>query len=125
MAPTTSTIDFNRVLAGELLRDERERGAFAALPMPSARFSAPGDDEVPARGLRVHHQVVDDLHADGARRLVAEGAEVVQIEVAVDRHVHSRAARRGGGQLVGAEGGVVAADGDELVHAQALERWPA
>ena len=78
--------------APELLGDERERGAGG---LADAEREVPGlaahrDDEVPARGgLRVDHQVVDDLDADGARGLVAERPYVVrQVEIVVDRLGH-------------------------------------
>ena len=122
IAPTSvSTIVARRAcLAAELLGDERERRARG---LADAEREVPGlaahrDDEVPARGrLRVDHQVLDDLDADVARRLEAEGADVVrQIEIVVDRLRHvddaERALRRLG-ELVGAERRVVAADRDE------------
>ena len=119
----------SRLLARELLGDERERraGGLADAEREVPGLPPHGDDEVPARGrLRVDHQVVHDLDADGARRLVAEGADVVrQVEIVVDRlgNVHDpELAVRRGRELVGAVRGVVAADGDEHADAEPLER---
>ena len=67
----------------------------AALPMPSARWPAlrPIDTTMYhlRRRVRVDHQVLDDLGADVARGLEAEGVDVGrQVEIVVDRlrHVH-------------------------------------
>ena len=56
-------------------------GGLADAERQVAGLPAHGDDEVPATGgLRVDHQVVDDLDADRARRLVAEGPDVVRAD---------------------------------------------
>ncbi len=92
-----------------------------------ARLAAHRDHEVPARGrLGVHHEVADDLHADVAGGLVAEGRNAErQIEVVVDRlrHVHDVDAPGGGlFHLHRTVGGVVSADGDELVDVEPQQR---
>ena len=115
--------------AAELLGDERERRP-RGLADPERQvpgLPAHRDDEVPAPGgLRVDHQVVDDLDADGARRLVPEGPHVVrQVEIVVDGlgHVNDPQPAAGGlRQLVGRERGVVAADGEEHADVEPLER---
>ena len=75
-------------LARELLGDQREGGArrLADAEREVAGLAAHRDHEVPARGgLGVHHQVLDDLDADVARGLEAEGVHVRrQVEVVVD-----------------------------------------
>ena len=82
------------VAAGELLRNERQRGTggLADAEREVTRLPAHRDDEVPARRrFRVDHQVLDDLDAEMARRLEAERVDVRrQVEVVVDRlrHMH-------------------------------------
>ena len=123
IAPTSvSTIVLSRMrLAGELLGDERQRraGRLADAEREVPGLAAHRDDEVPARRrLGVHHQVLDDLDAEVARRLEAEGVDVRrQVEVVVDRlrHVHDAdAAAALLLELHRRERRVVAADGDEL-----------
>ena len=79
------------------------------------------DDEVPARGrLGVDHQVLDDLDADVARRLEAEGVDVRrEVEVVVDRLRDVDDPDPAVGLLLELhrrEGGVVAADRDEAAR---------
>ena len=80
MAPTSvSTMVLRRIgLAAELLGDERQRRArgLADAERQVAGLAAHRDDEVPARGgVGVDHQVLDDLDADVARGLEAEGVD--------------------------------------------------
>ena len=94
IAPTSvSTIVLSRIVPpGELLGDQRQRraGRLADAEREVAGLAAHRDDEVPARrGLRVDHQVLDDLDAVVARGLEAEGVDVRrQVEVVVDRLRH-------------------------------------
>ena len=90
-------------------------------------LAAHRDHEVPARrGLGVDHEVADDVDADVARRLIAEGRDAVrQIEVVVDRLRHVDDVDPTGGGLLDlhrAVGRVVAADRDQLVDVQPEER---
>ena len=83
--------------------------------------------EVPARRrLGVDHQVAHDLDADVARGLIAEGRDAVrQVEVVVDRLRHVNHVNAAGGGLLDlhrAVGGVVTADGDQLVDVQTQQR---
>ena len=117
------------LLRRELLGDERQRRArrLADAEREVAGLPAHRDDEVPARGrLGVDHQVLDDLDADVARRLEAEGVDVRgKVEVVVDRLRHVDdvdPAARPLLELHRREGGVVAADGDELRDVEAEER---
>ena len=80
---------------GELLGDDRERraGRLADAEREVAGLAPHRDDDVPAaRRPRVLHQVADQLDADVARGLEAEGRDVRrQRQVVVDRlrHVHA------------------------------------
>ena len=101
----------------ELLPDHRQRraGRLADAQRQVPGFAAHRDDEVPPRrGLRVDHQVLDDLDAVVARRLEPERVDVRrQLEVVVDRLRHVHDANASGGLAVERHRGerrVVAAD---------------
>ena len=102
IAPASvSTTVLSRVGCGELLRHQRQRraGRLADAEREVAGLAPHRHDEIPARRrLRVDHQVLDDLDAVVARRLVAEGVDVRrQIEVVVDRLRHVDDADGAGG----------------------------
>ncbi len=98
----------------------------AALHIPSASepdFAAHAHDEVPARGgARVFHQALDDVGADRARGFEAERRRVVgQRKIVVDRLGDGRDADapvRSLGDPRRAVGRVVAADADQIAHAE-------
>ena len=113
----------------ELLGDERRRRASRLADAESevAGLAAHRDDEVPPRRrLGVHHQVLEDVDAVVPRRLEAEGVDVRrQVEVVVDRLRDVDDADAAGGarfQLHRRKGRVVAADRDELRHAEPGQR---
>ena len=112
----------------ELLGDDSEGGAGRLTDAEGqvAGLAAHGDDEIPARrGARVDHEVLDEAHAQVARRLVAEGVHVrLQVEVVVDRLRHVGDPDPPGSplrHLHGREGGIVPPDRDELAHPELLE----
>ena len=89
-------------------------------------LAAHGHDQVPARRrLGVNHQVLDQLDAHVPRGLEAEGGNAVrQVEVVVDGLRHVDDAQTPAGvrcQAHRREGGVVAADRDQLVDTELLE----
>jgi hypothetical protein len=113
----------------ELLGDDAQRGAgcLADAEREVAGGAAHGHDQVPARGgARVDHQVLDQLRADVAGGLEAEGRDAVgQVEVVVDGlgHVHHAQPAAGLlGQRHRRKGRVVAANGQQLVDPQLFER---
>jgi len=125
-----STIAFQSGVAPViLLGDQRQRRA-CRLPDAEREVAclAPHrHDEVPAAGgLRIDHQVVHDLDADGARGLVTERPDVVrEIEIVVDRlrHVHDPQPPAGRlRELVAVNAVSVAADGEEHSDVQRLQR---
>ena len=126
IAPVRMVIDLvERYLVPQLLGDERERGARAHAHAEREVSGRPahGDHEVPApRGLRVLHEVLDELRAELARGLEPEGRDAMrQRQVVVDglRHVTdgdlpARLLLHAGRGV----GRIVAADGHEVLDAQ-------
>ena len=112
---------------GELLGDDRQRGAGGAADAERQMAGVPahhGDEEPALGGGRVLHEVADQLLAEVAGGGEAEGHDVArQRQVVVDRlgHVGDGQPLHRLGQPRGREGRVVAADRDQVVDPQALE----
>ena len=112
----------------ELLGDEGDGGAGGAADAEGQVTGVSAhdrDEEPPLGGGGVLHQVTDQLLAEVARRREAEGDDVArQRQVVVDRlrHVGDGKTLQRLGQAGGAERGVVAADGEQVIDAEALER---
>ena len=115
-------------LVTELFGDDGQRGCGRAADAEREMtgVAAHHGDEDPALGRGgVLHQVADELLAQVRRRREPERDDVAgQGEIVVDRlrHVRDREAGQHLGELGGGVGGVVAADGDQVVDAQFLER---
>src|SRR6185503_18479922 len=104
----------------------RRASGFADPEREVTGLAAHGDHQVPARRrARVDHQVLDDVDAEVARRLIAEGDHALrEVQVVVDRlgHVdHAEPAVRVVGQAHGRVGRVAAPDGDQVVDTELLE----
>ncbi len=118
-----------RNFVSQFLGNERERRArsHTHAEREMSRGPAHGDHEIPApRGLRVLHKVFNELGAELARGLEPEGRDPVrQRQIVVDRlrHVAHRDCTRG--LLLHARrgvGGIVAADGHQVLDAEAGQR---
>ena len=114
---------------GEFLGDQCDgrAGRLADAEREVPGLAAHGDDDVPApRGLRVLHQVADQLHADVARGLEAERGHVRrQRQVVVDRLRDVRAADGAARTLADVarrERRVVAADRHQVRDAEPAQR---